>query len=184
MPGPLPQKDARRKNAPTIPTTELPAGGTTTKAPRCPYKLGPAGRAWWRWAWKLPQASAWDTGATYFVARRAQLEDMAASLDAVEDSAAIAELFQFDEHSDFAEQLRWVLGGLKRAAGGLVPIAREMRELENRLGLNPKALAENRWTITAPAQPAAATSSSPDPDATPDARRRAMRIVDPAAVGQ
>lgn len=181
--GPLPKKDARRRNAPTIPTTDLPAAGNTGKRPTCPYKLGPAGKAWWNWAWKTPQAAAWDHGARYFVARRAQLEDMAAALDAAEDSAAIAELFHLDEHSDFTEQLRWVLGGLKRAAGGLVPIAREMRELENRLGLNPKALAENRWTIIASAQPEPEVAA-PDPGSTPDERRRSMRIVDPAAVGQ
>jgi hypothetical protein len=123
--GPLPNPNARRRNAPTIPTTVLPAGGRKGPAPRVPatYKLMTAGKAWWRWAWSLPQAAAWDTGSHYALARRAQLEDTLAAL-AVDD------------------------------ARGRLSILKEMRELDRRFGLDPKALAELRWTIAeeAPAE--------------------------------
>lgn len=77
MPGPLPNPNRRRRNVPEPPKAGLPAGGRKGPAPRCPKStpLGAAGIAWWRWAWKTPQAAAWDTGSLYAVARRATLED-------------------------------------------------------------------------------------------------------------
>ena len=59
--GPAPKPNARRRNAPTIPTTELPAAGVKGRAPKPPkgYEFGPAGKAWWGWAWRQPQAAAW-----------------------------------------------------------------------------------------------------------------------------
>lgn len=111
-PLPKPPDRRRRHAAPTIPTTYLPASGRHTPAPRLPrwMKLGPTGRAWWRWAWKLPQACGWDVGAVPVVARRAQMEDL------------------------------W-------AAEPSVSWSREMRELEDRLGLTPKGRALLRWEI-------------------------------------
>ena len=79
--GPLPKPGARRRNAPTIPTTSLKADGRGVPAPDSPYALGEAGAAWWEWAWALPQACAWDDGALYAVARRAQLEDDMVALE-------------------------------------------------------------------------------------------------------
>lgn len=78
MPGPLPKPadQRRRRNAPTIPTTRLPASGFDGSIPRCPMRLGKAGRAWWRWAWRTPQAAAWSPGAVYSVALRASLQDL------------------------------------------------------------------------------------------------------------
>lgn len=187
MPGPLPTGNARRRNGPTIPTSNLPAEGPDRKPPRLPKstKLGPAGTAWWRWAWKQPQAAAWDDGALYFVVRRAVLEDMAAALEvAPELSDQLADMVGVggDDYDEFAKRLRWVLSGLTRAAGGAVTIMREQRELENRLGLNPKALAELRWKIVA-TKPAEQDGGQP-PAGTPQQRRRDFRVVDPAAVGQ
>ena len=54
MPGPLPTDDKRRRNAPTIPTTKLPAAGRKGRVPKVPpaYTLGDAGAAWWKWAWR------------------------------------------------------------------------------------------------------------------------------------
>lgn len=77
MPGPLPDPRRRRVNAPTIPTTALPASGRQGSAPRVPswVKLGSAGKAWWRWAWSTPQACGWASGHEVAVARRASLED-------------------------------------------------------------------------------------------------------------
>jgi hypothetical protein len=36
---------------------------------------------------------------------------------------------------------------LKRSATGEVALMKEMRELENRLGLNPKAMVDLRWSV-------------------------------------
>ena len=120
--GPLPDPNARRTNAPTIPTTSLPQSGRTGRAPALPawVKLGTAGRAWWAWAWKTPQACAWGTGVGMesIVARRAALEDM--------------------------------LGGETAA----LPLMKEMREIDDRLGLTPKGMANLRWKIVADEAPA------------------------------
>lgn len=79
MPGPLPKPagQRRRNNPPTIPTTELPASGRAGSVPKPPrwIPLGPAGSAWWKWAWKTPQAAAWAPGHEVALARRAALED-------------------------------------------------------------------------------------------------------------
>jgi hypothetical protein len=45
------------------------------------------------------------------------------------------------------------LSTLKRSATGEVALMKEMRELDNRLGLNPKAMADLRWSIAADAKP-------------------------------
>ena len=85
MPGPLPNPNRRRRNALTIPTTKLPASGRPGAVPKPPawVQLGDAGRGWWRWAWKTPQASGWGTkaGQEVVVARRASLEDDLAALE-------------------------------------------------------------------------------------------------------
>jgi hypothetical protein len=102
---------------------------------------------WWRWAWKLPQAAKWDEGALYFVGRRALLEDHAAALDFADD-LDLADLFASD-NKEAAIRVEHALSLLKRSATGEVALMKEMRELDNRLGLNPKALADLRWTIDA-----------------------------------
>jgi hypothetical protein len=172
--GPLPKKDARRANAPTIPTTNLPAGGRQGSRPTVPraYKLGAAGKAWWTWAWKLPQAAAWDAGALYAIARRAQLEDDLAALEDI-DLVDLADMFGVDEES--TKSLAFAIGRLKAMAGGRATVMREMRELDNRLGLNPKALADLRWTIVDTEKPAAAGEQQQP------ANVRRLRAVDPAA---
>lgn len=75
-------------------------------------KLGPAGRAWWRWAWSTPSASQWDVATDVVaVARRAMLEDRLA------DREAPASLFS------------------------------SALQLDDRLGLSPKARATLRWRV-------------------------------------
>lgn len=145
--GPLPTGNARRRNKPTIPTTTLPADGFTGEVPECPYELQPAGQEWWDFAWTLPQAAAWDDGAVYTVARRAQLEDDVATLDLTDDFDLAALLGMPEDET--IKQLTFVIGRLKAMAGGKLGIEKEMRELDKRLGLDPKALAELRWTIAA-----------------------------------
>lgn len=97
MPGPLPKPDRRRANAPTFPTTRLPVSGFRGKIPAVPrnVKLKDAGKAWWKWAWRTPQAAAWNAGHVWNVARRAQLEDVwAAQVDAGAATAALANAMQ------------------------------------------------------------------------------------------
>lgn len=145
--GPLPNPNARRRNAPTIPTTQLPAGGRKGAAPKCPYQLAVRGREWWKWAWATPQACAWDGGVLYVVARRAQLEDELAALGAVE-MPDLADAIGVDEE-EIPDQVGWVISALKSHASGSNSVMREMREIDGKLGLTPKALADLRWTITA-----------------------------------
>ena len=179
--GPLPDPQKRRRNAPTIASTALPAAGRKGKAPAVPkaYKLGPAGKAWWAWAWKLPQATAWNDGDLYALARRAQLEDMRVALGEGE-SIDLAELLGMGDAAEAAKTLQWLIRTLKQAAGGVVGVMKEMRELDNRFGLNPKGLADLRWTIAhdedAPAQPVQSTGKK-QPKASSTDRRRRLHAV-------
>jgi hypothetical protein len=155
MPGPLPAAQRQRRNAPTIPTTELPAGGRSGPAPTVPpwTKLARAGRAWWRWAWSTPQACAWGVaaGQEAMVARRAALEDDLAALETLQGLDLGAAL----EASDRATELDAVIRRVAAMATGRLAIVREMRELDDRLGLTPRGLAQLRWRIvdTAGADP-------------------------------
>jgi hypothetical protein len=155
MAGPLPDERSRRRNAPTIPTTKLPVRGRKGRPPNPPtgYEFGPAGKAWWTWAWTTPQAMAWSAGDHYFIARRAQLEDHLQTLADFEGrdiKRLLEELLDPESEVDLVlatTRLRFVIGNLKALAGGELGVMKEQRELENRLGLNPKALADLRWAI-------------------------------------
>jgi hypothetical protein len=149
MAGPLPNPQSRRRNSPTRASTTLPAAGRKGRPPKCPYPLAEAGRTWWKWAWSLPQATAWDKGALYVVARRAALEDDLEILENVGDLSDIVGMAPVDAIA----QLEFILGRLKGIASGRSQVMREMRELDNRLGLNPKAMADLRWAIDDDAEP-------------------------------
>ncbi len=142
--GPLPNPQRRRRNAPTIPTTNLPAGGRKGAPPECPLEIADAGARWWAWAWATPQAAAWDDGQLYVIARRAQLEDDVATLDTVEG-------LDLDLVLDAEElvDVRFVVKRLAALVTGRATILREQRELDDRLGLTPKATAALRWRIVA-----------------------------------
>jgi hypothetical protein len=144
--GPLPNPQRRRRNAPTVASSELPAKGRSGPIPAAPYSLEEHGAAWWRWAWRLPQAAKWDAGSLYALARRAQLEDDLRALEEA-DSFDLAELVGIDEDRDAMRRVDQIVRRLKGLAGGRVSVMREMRELDNRFGLNAKAMAELRWTI-------------------------------------
>ena len=165
MPGPLPKENRARKNAPTIPTTNLPVAGRTEPAPRIPswVHLGKAGRAWWKWAWRTPQAAAWSSGAVDFVARRASLED---------DMAAISDVEGLDVYdivdADTLAAVRQVMGRLSALAIGKTQLCREMREIDDRLGLTPKGMAALRWKVVSDDKPALT------PVARPDFKRKAV----------
>jgi hypothetical protein len=157
MSGPLPDEKRRRRNAPTIPTTELPASGRQTDPPEVPasYEFGEAAQAWWDWAWHLPQACAWDDGALYAAARRARLEDDLVALEdadhlssVLDEMLAVAVMEESPlELKDRLRSIGLTMGKLKSLAGGSTSLMKEMRELDNKLGLNPEALAKLRWKI-------------------------------------
>lgn len=176
MPGPLPTKNPRRRNQPTIPTTLLPAGGFAGPYPRPPrwIEFGDAARAWWRWAWRTPQAAAWSAGDLVAVARRASIEDDLAALRDVEGidvSYALAELAGGDE-AKAVRELEWVARCLAALASNKITLFRETRELDDRLGLTPKAMAALRWKIAAPEVASTAPTA-------PSTRR--LRAVDSSA---
>lgn len=148
MSGPAPKPNRRRRNAPTIQTTNLPAAGRVGPVPAVPaaYGLGGAGLAWWDWAWRLPQATRWDDGAVYAVVRRAQLEDYLAAVE-FGDEFDVSDLLA-GAQPEAVRRVEWALRSLKSSASGSVGLMKEMRELDKRLGLDPKALVELRWTIS------------------------------------
>jgi hypothetical protein len=182
MPGPLPNPNKRRRNAPTVPTTVLPAAGRKGRPPKAPeaYSLQKAAAAWWKWAWGTPQASAWDKGALYVIARRAQLEDELAALDDSEDVLervhnSIMRILESEDPDDVPERLNYLgllLAKLKALAGGRVTLLKEMRELDKVLGLTPKGLADLRWSIQDLAE---------KENAGPVASVRQLRAVDSSA---
>jgi hypothetical protein len=131
-----------------IAAVSLPPAGRRGRPPKCPYELADAGGAWWRWAWSTPQATQWDRGSLYTVGRRAQLEDDLAALD------------QFDPHAldwlfagtapdeEMLQALAAIVGALKGLAGSRLAVVQKMAELDDRLGLSPRALAALKWAVT------------------------------------
>lgn len=172
MAGPLPSPSRRRRNPPTIPTTNLPASGRPGRAPAMPpgVKLGKAGRVWWLWAWKTPQAAAWASGHEGAVARRASLED---DLAVISLPAAVERLMDALDDGASETTLRNLLTALARTSTGKLAIVREMRELDDRLGLTPKAMAALRWTVVPDdaGKPAAAKAAKDELGAAREARR-------------
>lgn len=156
--GPLPNPNRRRRNEPTIPTTTLPAGGRAVPPPTPPgsANLAEAGTAWWEWAWATPQACGWSAGDLYMIARRASLEDDLATIASVE-GVDFAELVGAELDAEF----RGLIGRLAALATARLPLFREMRELDDRLGLTPKGLAALRWTIVDDATPGQQADEQP-----------------------
>ncbi len=180
--GPLPVPGARRRNAPTIPTTTLPASGRIAAAPECPYDLGAEASAWWAWAWALPQACAWSDGDLYVIGRRAVLEDDLAALNLI-DGLDLDDLLAGAD-VEATQRVEWALRTLKGSASGSLAVKKEMRELDTRLGLTPEALAKLRWKIIDDG----GRDVTPEPTVKPKPAapaRRHLRAVDPklAAAG-
>lgn len=148
MPGPLPDPNRQRRNKPAIPTTNLPAGGRkgTTPKPPVGYDFGRRAAAWWKWAWKTPQAAAWSAGDLYVIARRAQLEDEMDALLRVDSGLDLAELLEV-EPKEQLDDLKRLIATLKALAGGSIAVKKEARELDDRLGLTPKGFAALRFKI-------------------------------------
>jgi hypothetical protein len=174
--GPLPTRNPRRRNKPTIPTTNLPVSGRQGAAPAVPswVTLRKSGLAWWKWAWSTPQACAWgdSVGQESFVARRAQLEDMVAALNDVRgldiDDVELTE----DERKNLRE-MRYAISAVAAIASGHLALMKEMRELDDRLGLTPKGMEALRWKIVADAEPDVGTPPAAAPGVTRIDSRRA-----------
>lgn len=170
--GPLPDPNARRRNAPTIPTTNLPASGFAGPTPSIPswVKLGKSGKAWWRWAWSTPQAAAWGAGVGQepLVARRASLEDDLTYLDTVVNGVSLDDLENDEQYRELAAAMRRVAA----MASGRLQVMREMRELDDRLGLTPKGMAALRWTVVADKVEDAKPASAPGVASIADRRAR------------
>lgn len=129
MPGPAPKaaaERARRNKAPVA--MRLPAAGREGEAPGWPVGYNPTTRAdnVWSELWATPQAVAWERlGWTRVVARYVYLlESSERDLDDIVDPKVYAALL--------ATQAK------------LLP---ELRQLEDRLGLNPLALLRLQWVI-------------------------------------
>ena len=135
--GPLPNRTHVHRIKPTVPTMDLPVEGRRGRCPTPPVwcHLGPAGLAWWKWAWFTPQAAAWSTGDLVAVAHRAVVEDVLADLVRIEDADGEAVV---------------AAGRAKLSA------IREASSLDDKLGLSPKAMAQLRWKIVETAVPVAA----------------------------
>lgn len=175
--GPLPNPKRRRRNAPTIPTTQLPVSGRQGPAPAVPswIKLEKSGRAWWAWAWSTPQAVAWgdSVGQEPIVARRAQLED---DLDALEQIKGLDLDWLDQEDYESAKALR-IVKNVARLAIGRLQVLAAMKDLDNQLGLTPQAMARLRWTIVAdPVEDADVPVSTPA--ASDELAEKRRRILD------
>lgn len=146
--GPAPNPNRRRTNEPTIPTTNLPASGRKGPPPELPelVELERAGTAWWQWAWATPHAAAWSDGDLYVIARRASLEDDLATIADVENLDALM-LTDADGDLVSIRVLRAIVSRLAALCSGRLAIMKEMRELDSRLGLTPKAMLDLRWEI-------------------------------------
>lgn len=177
--GPLPDPNAQRRNAPTIPVTELPAEGYQGEIPDVPcwVTLEAAGARYWSWAWRTQEAAAWGTGAVSVVARRAALEDDLAAIELAthHDLGGILESAWDRDKEDFIDLVSSTFRVLGKLAGGKARISAEMLKMDEQLGLTPKARAQLRWTVkgesTGGGQP-----QNPVADAPPEGQRSRDRL--------
>lgn len=136
--------------------------------------LGAKGRSWWKWAWRTPQAAAWSPGDYRALLRRAQLEDDVEALDQA-PVVDVADLLDV-EPTERSKELNWLIGRLAGMASGRLQVMREMRELDDRFGLTPKARAQLRWEVVED-EPVAGTGADDEM-----AKRRAEREARLAAL--
>lgn len=129
MPGPAPKPaDERARRNKTQVAMRLPAAGRAGDPPDWPVGYDPSTRADRVWAelWATPQAVAWERlGWTRVVARYVcLLESSERDLDDIDDPKVYAAMLS--------------------AQTKLLP---ELRQLEDRLGLNPLALLRLQWVV-------------------------------------
>jgi hypothetical protein len=120
-----PPDDRIRRNTPLIPDQTLPASGRRGRPPDSPVALGEPGKRWWKWLWQTPQATAFNKGNLWSLARRAQLEDeMDVQLADDGDPAMVAAL-----------------------ADRRLKILAQMLNIDERFGLTPFGAAKLHWWI-------------------------------------
>lgn len=182
--GPLPDPTAQRRNAATIPTTELPAEGYQGEIPEVPswITLDAAGMRYWSWAWRTQEAAAWGTGAVDSVARRASLEDDLAAIE-LSTRSDLGEILENawnndQNREDFLKLVESTFRVLGKLAGGRLAVIREAGKLDEVLGLTPKAKAQLRWTVKGTPEPAQAPNN-PAGEAPPvgTSSRERLRVV-------
>jgi len=113
-------------------------------------ELGSAGTQWWEWAWRTPQACAWDDGQLLKVADRAALEDDLVAVsradfmgDFLEDSLGV-----LASNDDF-KAISDTVSSIARLLAGKISIQRQINEIDDRLGLSPKGRDQLRLKIVA-----------------------------------
>lgn len=144
MPGPLPkdEEERRRRNEPTIPTTELPADGYDGPIPEPVEELTELEDLYYRWAWSTPAAAAWHVSDVEIVAEWARLKAYAARClrgEIVKETA----------------QGKFITADLSSA------VFAQITAREDRLLLSPMARAKGRAKIIAP--PEAARDDDDEP---------------------
>ena len=77
MPGPIPDDNARRRNAPTLPTDSLPMDGASIDPPAPIEPLDEVEQRYYVWAWSTPAAAAWHSSDAEIVAEWARLKTYA-----------------------------------------------------------------------------------------------------------
>lgn len=97
MPGPLPKPDEerRRRNAPTIPTTDVPLSGYAGEVPEPTVPLGDLARRFYDRAWRSSAAAAWLADEADTVAEWAGLKAVVAAelaAGAAPQSALLAQI--------------------------------------------------------------------------------------------
>lgn len=176
MPGPLPDPTAVRRNEPTIPTTKIPAGGRRGPVPEPPefVPLARAGSAWWDWAWRTPQACAWDDGQLVKVAHRASLEDDLNAISRVDEVESF--LRDVANSRDFRE-VKALVANLAALVTNRLGILTRISDLDDKLGLSPKGRDQLRLRVVSDADyyPAAKVPAQGQDTAT------VTRIADRAA---
>lgn len=123
-PAPKPAEQRRRRNAPSSGEwVDLPRSGRSGPAPKwmLPGKPSTEVARLWRWAWSTPQATRWEGLA---------LEPFVARW-----AMLTVEATRLDDLG--AERVKGVFA--------------ELRQIEDRLGLNPKGLQDRRWRLAAEA---------------------------------
>lgn len=144
--GPLPTGQARRRNAPTIPTDTLNADGYDGEVPEPVTPLTECERTLYNWAWSTPAACGWHWSDAEIVADWARLKALAA---------------------------RYLAGEVEKVVkDAVVPaelpaaILTQITNREDRLYLSPMARKRGRTTIVAdkPAASSTAVANVVTPD--------------------
>jgi hypothetical protein len=154
VPGPAPAPEANRRRRNLVPgVRQLPAAGRPAAAPSWPLRATPSDEevGLWDELWASPQAVAWA--------------DMGAGVARV-----------------VARYVRWTVAAEVGIPADVATSAlAELRQLEDRLGLTPMALARLHWTIDQPpaadpsdqgGKPAMPQAPAPDLPMRPAQRRR------------